>query len=272
MDSSTRTVADGAIKVTRMGEVEVAAFPCRSDNYGYLMRDEASGLVACIDVPEAAQAKATLDRLGWTLTHVLITHHHQDHVEGVDEMRGEGVTVVGSKADARRLPKLDEQVTPGGGFRWGEREIRVIDTPGHTVGQVNYHLPDPGILFSADTLFAMGCGRVFEGTAMQMWESLAKLKALPETTMVFFGHEYTAANGAFALDIEPENPALLERIERTAEVLRSGGYTTPTNMGEEGRTNPFLRSDTAGVARAVGLVGADAPTVFAEVRRRKDNA
>ena len=261
------------IQMTTCGPLEIATFPCRSDNYGYLMRDSASGFVAAIDAPEAAQIEAALDHLGWKLTHILLTHHHGDHVEGVDALVGlGGVKVVGASADAARLPKLDIAVIAGTPWRFGEHEVEIYDTPGHTVGHIVYHLPGPKVLFSGDTMFAMGCGRLFEGTALQMWGSLAALKELPNDTTVFFGHEYTAANGDFSLTIEPENPDLLARIADVTKTLSSGGYTSPSTLGLEMKTNPFLRADTAAVARAVAMVGADAPIVFAEVRRRKDKA
>jgi len=259
------------IKMTACGPLDIATFPCRSDNYGYLMRDKDSGYVAAVDAPEAAQVEAALDHLGWTLTHILLTHHHGDHVEGVEALRSRGnVEVVGAKADAGRLPKLNTVVVPGQAWRFGAHEVQVIDTPGHTVGHIVYHLPGPKVLFSGDTLFAMGCGRLFEGTALQMWGSLAAIKALPDDTTVFFGHEYTAANGDFSLDIEPENSDLLSRISVVTKTLAEGGYTSPSTLGEEKKTNPFVRADTAAVARSVGLVGAEAAIVFAEVRRRKD--
>ncbi len=261
------------IKMTTCGPLEVATFPCRSDNYGYLMRDSLSGAVAAVDAPEAAQIIAALDHLGWKLTHVMLTHHHGDHVEGVDALRAlGGVEVVGAAADAARLPKLDTTVAAGKTWRFGEHEVQIFDTPGHTVGHIVYYLPVPKVLFSGDTLFAMGCGRLFEGTAQQMWGSLATIKALPDDTTVFFGHEYTAANGDFSLTIEPENPELLTRIADVTNTLSDGGYTSPSTLAIEKLTNPFLRADTAAVARAVEMVGADAPIVFAEVRRRKDQA
>lgn len=259
------------IKMTTCGALEIATIPCRSDNYGYLMRDTVSGNVAAIDAPEAAQLEAALDHLGWKLTHILLTHHHGDHVEGVEALRKRGsVEVVGAKADAARLPKLDTQVVPGKPWFFGEHEVQIIDTPGHTVGHIVYYLTGPRVLFSGDTLFAMGCGRLFEGTALQMWGALSAIKALPGETTVFFGHEYTAANGDFALDIEPDNPELLHRIEEVTKTLSDGGYTSPSTLAVERTTNPFLRADSAAVARSVGLVGAEAAIVFAEVRRRKD--
>ncbi|MCL4171295.1 UNVERIFIED_CONTAM: hypothetical protein GTU68_012870 [Idotea baltica] len=236
-----------------------------------MLRDTDSGNVATIDAPEAAQIEAALDELGWSLTHILLTHHHADHTEGVEQLRNRGkIEVVGAKADATRLPKLDVQVAPGQPWRFGDHEVQIIDTPGHTVGHIVYFFSGAKVLFSGDTLFAMGCGRLFEGTALQMWGALAELKKLPEETTVFFGHEYTAANADFSLDIEPDNPELLTRIADVTKTLGEGGYTTPTTIGLERKTNPFVRADTAAVARSVGLVGADAAIVFAEVRRRKD--
>ena len=261
------------VKMTACGSLDIVTFPCRSDNYGYLMRDKVSGAVAAIDAPEAAQIKAALDHLGWKLTHIMLTHHHPDHVEGVEELRVLGdVQVICAAADAARLPELDVAVVPKKPWRFGEHEVTIIETPGHTVGHIVYHLPQSKVLFSGDTLFAMGCGRLFEGTALQMWESLTALKALPDDTTVFFGHEYTAANGDFSLSIEPKNPELLARIADVTKTLSSGGYTSPSMLGLEKKTNPFLRADTAAVARSVEMVGADAPIVFAEVRRRKDKA
>ena len=265
-------VADDIIKMTPCGALDIATFPCRSDNYGYLMRDRESGLVAAVDAPEASQIGAALDHLGWNLTHIFLTHHHGDHVEGVETLRKrESALVVGAKADSARLPQLDVQLSTGEPWEFAGHKVDIYDTPGHTVGHIVYHLPEQNVLFSGDTLFAMGCGRLFEGTALQMWESLARIKAMPDETVVFFGHEYTAANGDFSLDIEPENPELLARIGSVTETLASGGYTSPSILGEEKKTNPFLRADTAAVARSVGLIGADPAIVFAEIRRRKDN-
>jgi len=178
--------------------------------------------------------------------------------------------VVGSSADAERLPALDLAVAPGKTWKFGQQDVQVIDTPGHTVGHVVHYLPGAGVLFSGDTLFAMGCGRLFEGTAAQMWGALERLAALPEETVVCFGHEYTAANGKFALTVDGANEALKRRVAKIQETLAGGGRTTPTTIGLEKLTNPFLRAATPEVANEVGLPGADAAIVFAEVRRRKD--
>ena len=262
-----------ALETTEAGNLKIVSVPCLNDNFAYLVRDEASGNVALVDAPEAEPIEAALHVLGWTLTHIFITHHHGDHIDGVEHLRSKGtVTVVGSSEDASRLPILTEAVNPGESFRWGDIEVRVIDTPGHTVGHVVYHMPEPGVLFSGDTLFAMGCGRLFEGTAQQMWGGLSALMDLPDETVVFFGHEYTAANADFALTVDPDNEALHRRVHEVIETLESGGRTTPTTMGLEKRTNPFLRAVSEDVAREVGLPDADPEIVFAEVRRRKDAA
>ncbi len=260
------------LETTEAGALKIVSVPCLNDNFAYLVQDTASGNVALIDAPEAGPVEAALSVLGWTLTHILITHHHGDHVDGVAALRGEGVAVIGSSADSHRLPELTQAVTPGESFRWGDIEVRVIDTPGHTVGHIVYHMPEPGVLFSGDTLFAMGCGRLFEGTAQQMWGGLEALAGLPEETVVFFGHEYTAANADFALTVDPENPALRARVAAVIETLETGGRTTPTTIALEKATNPFLRAVSPEVARQVGLPDADPATVFAEVRRRKDAA
>lgn len=260
------------LATTEIGALKIVSVPCLNDNFAYLVRDGASGNVALIDAPEAKPIEAALSVLDWTLTHIFITHHHNDHIGGVEALRADGVAVIGSAADAHRLPDLTQAVQPGEAFHWGDIEVNVIDTPGHTVGHIVYHLPESGVLFSGDTLFAMGCGRLFEGTAQQMWGGLSALMALPSETVVFFGHEYTAANADFALTVDPDNAALHDRVRDVIDTLESGGRTTPTTIGLEKTTNPFLRAVSADVAMHVGLPDADPATVFAEIRRRKDVA
>ena len=261
------------LETTEVGALQIVSVPCLDDNFAYLMRDGASGNVALVDAPESAAVEAALHALDWTLTHIFITHHHGDHIDGVEGLRARrNLDVVGSSVDAHRLPVLTRAVMPGESFSWGEIEVRVIDTPGHTVGHIVYHLPEAGVLFSGDTLFAMGCGRLFEGTAQQMWGGLSALMDLPDETVVFFGHEYTASNADFALTVDPQNEALHRRVHDVIDVLESGGRTTPTTLGLERATNPFLRAVSPDVARHLGLPDADPEIVFAEVRRRKDNA
>jgi hydroxyacylglutathione hydrolase len=195
--------------------LQIVTVPCLSDNYAFLIHDDASGQTAAVDVPEAAPLAEALGRHGWSLTHILLTHHHWDHVQGVDELKGDRpVAVIGAKADVHRLPPLDLEVAEGDSFQLGNEEVRVIDVSGHTVGHVAYHIPGAKAVFTADSLMALGCGRVFEGTPEMMWQSLSKLAALPGDTVVHSGHEYTETNARFALTIEPGNAALKSRGAR----------------------------------------------------------
>ena len=250
---------------------EVVVVPCLKDNYAYLVRDEGTGKVAVIDAPEAEPIVAALEERGWEPEQVWITHHHGDHVDGVEELRRRyGAKVVGHVKDRARLPKLDEEVSEGERVTLGETVARVVDVSGHTIGHIAYVLDADKAAFTADSLMALGCGRVFEGTHAMMWESLSKLMQLPPETRIYSGHNYGQANGRFALSIEPENEDLLARIERIKEADAKGAPIVPVTLGEELATNPFLRATEPSVKRAVGLAGADDAAVFAEVRRRKD--
>ena len=249
--------------------VEIVTVPCRSDNYAYLVRDTASGEVALVDAPSVAPIRAALSARGWSLRQVWITHHHHDHTEGVDALRA-GAEVIGNAADAGRLPPLDRAVNEGERFRLGETEVEVLDVSGHTIGHIAFHLPGEGAVFTADSLMALGCGRVFEGTHAMMWASLTRLMALAPDTDIYSGHNYGQANGRFAMSIEPGNAALGQRIARIEEADRAGTPIVPVTLAEELATNPFLRATEAAVKAAVGLAGADDAAVFAEVRRRKD--
>lgn len=243
--------------------------PCRSDNYGYILRDEATGETAVIDAPEAKPLIDALEAKGWSLDLILLTHHHDDHVDGVEALRDKyGARVVGAAADAKRLPKLDVEAAEGDAVSLGESEARVIDVSGHTVGHIAYLFE--GNAYTGDSLMALGCGRVFEGTHLMMWESLSKFLDLPPETKVYSGHNYGQANGRFALSIEPQNEDLKARIEAIEAADAKGEPICPATIGEELRTNPFLRATQPGVKEAVGLPGGDDAAVFAEVRRRKD--
>lgn len=252
--------------------LDIITIPCRSDNYAFLLHDPASATTALVDAPEAAPIQAALDQRGWTLSTILITHHHGDHVEGIPALTaGGGVAVIGAAADAHRITGLTQEVREGDQISIGGETAHVIDVSGHTVGHIAFHFPDSNAVFTADSLMALGCGRLFEGTAPQMWASLSKLKALPSDTLVCSGHEYTEANLRFALTIEPDNPDLQARGDRIAAARAAGQPTVPSTLKEELATNPFLRADLAEVKALMSMSDALDADVFAEIRRRKDN-
>jgi len=249
--------------------LELVAVPCRQDNYAFLLHDDASGATLLVDAPETAPIRAALTSRGWTLTDLLITHHHHDHVEGVADLR-EGARVIGAAADAHRLPPLDLAVAEGDTFTTCGAEAHVFDVSGHTEGHIAVHVPAATAVFTADSLMALGCGRLFEGTAPQMWASLLKLRALPDDTLVCSGHEYTETNYRFALTIDPDNPALQARGKAIAATRAKGEPTVPSTLAEEKATNPFLRADDPGLKTTLGMETAPDADVFAEIRARRD--
>jgi len=252
--------------------LEIVTIPCLKDNYAFLAHDRATGQTAVIDVPEAAPIAAALAQRGWRLSHVLLTHHHWDHVDGLAALlAAHPATVIGAAADAHRLPPLDVAVSEGDRIVIGSDEGHVIDVSGHTLGHVAFHFPASAVVFTADSLMAMGCGRLFEGTPAQMYASLAKLAALPDETLVCSGHEYTASNAKFAATIEPGNAALISRMEKIETARAQGRPTVPSLLATERATNPFLRAESPEIQANLGLTGADPVTVFTEVRRRKDS-
>ncbi|MBY6113449.1 hydroxyacylglutathione hydrolase [Mameliella alba] len=249
--------------------LDIVTVPCLSDNYAYLVHGPDG--TALIDAPEAAPIIAALEERGWTLGVIMITHHHHDHVGAVAELREKyGCPVMGPKAEEAKLPKLDMALEPGFSGGTGEGRCEVIAVPGHTLGHIAYYYPEAGAVFTADSLMALGCGRLFEGTPQMMWDSLEKLASLPPETMVYSGHEYTAANAAFALTIEPENEALISRSRAIDEARSEGRPTAQVPLSLELDTNPFLRANRDSVKQAVGLPDASDAQVFAEVRARKD--
>lgn len=251
--------------------VEIEQFLCRSDNFGVLVHDKATGVTAIIDAPEERPILEAIQRTGWQPSMILTTHHHGDHVEANLALKERfGLTIVGPKAEASKIPGIDRQVSEGDSFQLGDEEVRVIETPGHTAGHVSYYLPKSGVVFAADTLFALGCGRLFEGTPATMHASLAKLAALPAETKVYCGHEYTLSNARFAVTIDPTNSALTKRAKEIEALRADDRPTLPTTIGTELATNPFLRAHDPAIRRNLGMESATDADVFAEIRKRKD--
>lgn len=251
--------------------LSLVTIPCLKDNYAFLVHDAASGATALIDVPEAAPILAELDARGWALSHVLLTHHHWDHVDGLPGLGlGPDVTVIGAAADAHRLPPLGLAVAEGDRFRIGGAEVEVIEVPGHTVGHIAFLIPSARLAFTGDSLMAMGCGRLFEGSAAQMWASLTKFAALPGDTLICSGHEYTESNARFAHSLDAP-PALIERMDRIARARAAGQPTVPSTLAEERATNPMLRASDPALKAALGLAAAPDAEVFAHIRALKDN-
>ena len=248
-------------------------FPCLQDNYGVLLHDPATGATAAIDAPEAAPVEAALKATGWRLSDILVTHHHADHTGGIAELKAHHrCRVVAPHGEAARIPLVDETVRENDKVRVGGLEGRVIETPGHTAGHISYVFPADKLAFVGDTLFSIGCGRVIEGTPEMMWQSLLKLRGLPDDTRIYCGHEYTKANIRFAKSIDSGNSALNAREQEVEKLLAAHKPTIPSTIGEEKAANPFLRADVPDVAKSVGLAGQPAWKVFAEIRERKNKS
>lgn len=250
----------------------VDVFSARTDNFGYLLHDQATGKTAALDAPEAGAIRDALERTGWTLTDIFITHHHIDHVEAIAELKAAfGCRVVGPRAEADKIDGLDELVGDGDTVTLGETSFKIIATPGHTLGHIVYFEPFGKHLFSADALFSLGVGRMFEGTPGPMWEGVKRLRELPDDTLVYCGHEYTQSNAKFALSIDPNNRALQQRADLVNSLRNGGKPTIPFELGEDKRANPFLRADAPELAAHYGLEGKDPAEVFAAIRKGKDN-
>jgi hydroxyacylglutathione hydrolase len=255
----------------RAALLTVDPFICHTDNYAVLLHDEESGETAVVDTPDADAILARLRRHGWQLGSILTTHHHADHTAGnIALKQATGCSVTGPAAEAGRIPGLDRGVREGDAVFVGTARFEVIETPGHTAGHIAYWCAEEKLAFVGDTLFSLGCGRLFEGTAATMWESLARLARLPRETQIHCGHEYTEANGRFAITVEPNNLDLQARIAEVAELRARGKMTLPTTIGQELATNPFLRADRPRLKAAIGMKRATPDEVFAELRRRKD--
>ncbi|MGJ8622980.1 MAG: hydroxyacylglutathione hydrolase [Yoonia sp.] len=256
--------------MTNTSPLELVVVPCRQDNYAFLVHDARTQQTALIDAPEAALIQAALDARGWTLNDILITHHHDDHVDGLAALRGDA-RVIGAQADAHRLPALDLAVKEGDQITVCGQATHIFDVSGHTIGHIAYYMPGANLVFTADSLMALGCGRLFEGDASQMWDSMQKLRALPDETLVCSGHEYTAANARFAASLDPDNPDLILRIKAVEKARAAGQATVPSTLAEEKRTNPYLRVDLPEFKAVMGMPDASPADVFAKVRALKDS-
>ncbi|MBL8202244.1 MAG: hydroxyacylglutathione hydrolase [Chromatiales bacterium] len=254
-----------------MAALQIHQIPCLQDNYGYLVHDPASGLTASIDTPDAAAIESALAERGWQLDYILNTHHHFDHAGGNLALKAKtGCVIVGSRADAARIPGIDVLVGEGDQFSLGTHQARVLETSGHTVGHICYVFDADKAAFVGDTLFSLGCGRLFEGTPAQMWTSLQKLMALPDDVRVYCAHEYTQGNGRFAVTMEPQNAALAARVAEVAALRSAGRPTVPSTIGLEKATNPFLRPASAELRATLAMPAAPDADVLGETRRRKD--
>jgi hydroxyacylglutathione hydrolase len=255
-----------------MKPLELEVFLCRSDNFGVLVHDPETGLTTSIDAPDANAIAQAADRRGWKITNIFTTHHHTDHVEGNLALKEQfGCEIIGPINEAVAIPGLDKTMADGDSFLFGDHTVRVIETPGHTTGHICYHFVDDKLLFAADTLFALGCGRLFERPAADMWHSLQKLAVLPDETAVYFGHEYTLSNARFALTIDPGNERLKSRAAEIEALRAEGKFTIPTTLAMEKETNPFLRAADPAIRRNLLMETRTNEEVFAEIRKRKDN-
>ena len=255
-----------------MATLDIHQIPVLRDNYVYLAHEAEAGLTAVIDpaVPEPVLQAA--EEKVWPITHILNTHHHNDHTGGNLAIKeATGCTIVGARIDAHRIPGIDIEVDEGESYALGGAVTKVMEVPGHTDGHIVYWFAESDALFCGDTMFAMGCGRLSEGTAEELWSSLSRLMDLPDETRIYCAHEYTLANGDFALSVEPGNQALVARVKEVERLRAQNISTVPSRLGEERVTNPFLRPDSPEMRKIVGLEGEDDLTVFAEIRRRKDN-
>ena len=251
--------------------LEIETIPCLSDNYAFLVHDSVTGATALVDAPESWPIQAALERRGWRISDVFITHHHPDHIDGLaDLVEAHAPRVIGAARDARRLPPLDLAVEPGETVEFAGHGVEVIDARGHTSGHVAYYLADASAAFTGDSLMALGCGRLFEGTPPEMWDSLMRLAALPDDTLICSGHEYTLANARFAMTIEPTNPALVQRLKHTEAARAAGTPTVPAALALEKATNPFLRAGLDSMKAGLGMSGKPDAEVFAHIRAAKD--
>ena len=250
--------------------LHIHQFPCLNDNYGYLAHDDISGDTAAIDTPDASKYLDEAAEKGWTITHIWNTHWHPDHAGGNLAIKEKtGCKIVGPAGEAAKIPGIDQQVGQGDAVQLGAMTAHVIDVPGHTLGHIAFHKPSEAVAFVGDAVFALGCGRVFEGDAAMMWSSLSRLRDLPPETLLHCAHEYTQANARFAETIETGNAALMDYVAEIDAKRARGERTVPMPLAREIETNPFLRADVDAVQAAMGTAG-DPVATFAAVRALKD--
>jgi hydroxyacylglutathione hydrolase len=255
-----------------MAHINMQPFICLQDNYGLILHDTPTGATASIDAPDADAVEAQLKKFGRQLTHIFTTHHHADHVQGNLRLKELfGCKIIGPRTEADRIPGLDQAVSGGDKFMWAGREVLVLDCPGHTKGHIAFHIPSEFSLFAGDTLFSVGCGRVIEGTMEEMFHSVNQFKDLPPHTYLYCGHEYTEANCRFALTIDPDNKALQARAREVEKLRAENRMTCPVTLGDEFKTNPYLRCNDAQIRKNLGMEGATDAAVFVEIRTRKNN-
>lgn len=256
------------------GSARIDVFLARTDNIGVLIHDPVSGATAAVDAPDAAAVLDALAARGWELSDILVTHKHADHVDGIPALkqRFPAARVIAPLAEAGSIPQVDVTVSDGDTVTVGTLEARVIATPGHTAGHVVYWFPQENALFAGDTLFSLGCGRLFEGSAAGLWTALEKLRRLPDDARLYCGHEYTLANARFTVSIDESNVALRDYAAGVEKARAEGRLTIPSRLGDEKALNPFLRADDPVIARALGLDGHDPAVVFAELRERKNRS
>ncbi|WP_300394823.1 hydroxyacylglutathione hydrolase [Henriciella sp.] len=250
--------------------LDIHQFPCLNDNYGFLVHDRESGMTVAIDTPDGDKYLDEAKALGWTIDAIWNTHWHPDHAGGNLKIKdATGCRIIGPAGEAEKIPGIDHPLRGGDTLKLGELTVHVLDVPGHTLGHIAYHIPEAKVAFVGDALFALGCGKVFEGDARMMWTSLARLKTLPPDTTIYCAHEYTAANAKFALTVDPENAKLAAYAEDVKMRRRRGDWTVPTLLSRELEANPFLRADDPAMQAAMGHPG-DPVSTFAEIRQRKD--
>ncbi|OPB32373.1 hydroxyacylglutathione hydrolase [Bartonella sp. AR 15-3] len=250
----------------------IEQFICRKDNFGILIHDEKSGYTAAIDAPESNAIHDMLKQRNWTLQFIFVTHHHHDHIEALAELKQVyNAMIIGPEAERKKITPLDYALQPDENFCFGTYTLTALSTPGHTLGALSYYFSQANLLFTGDTLFSLGCGRLFEGTPSQMLTSLKKLRQLPDETILYCGHEYTQINALFALTIDPQNRKLHQRVEEVFSLRAQNAMTLPTTLGKEKETNPFLRWDASILRKNLAMEKATDEEVFAEIRRRKDN-